>query len=232
MSSRRPSVYGAVRTECGPGKEQLDQPAALTDPALHIGRLRPSLRSAVLHSDSRHGRPRRCSILRTASLVLASVTRDAKWELQAGALRMGPCVAHRGGADQEDVMTRATSTPATADSSSAVDDTSVRRARGLALIAGAVIIVALIETQTIPFYWFPVLTGLTYLAAAGPGAAAAPCGHRASSSPLSASVRPCGCATAARPTASSSLPWPSWRSASAAFSRPCWLSCAGSRSVR
>lgn len=66
-------------------------------------------------------------------------------------------------------MTRATSTPDTADGSHATDDTSARRARGLALIAGAVLIVALIETETIPFYWFPVLTGLTYLAAAAAG---------------------------------------------------------------
>ncbi len=66
-------------------------------------------------------------------------------------------------------MTRATGTPDTADGSHATDDTSARRARGLALIAGAVLIVALIETETIPFYWFPVLTGLTYLAAAAAG---------------------------------------------------------------
>jgi uncharacterized protein YhhL (DUF1145 family) len=66
-------------------------------------------------------------------------------------------------------MTRATSTPDTADGSHATDDASARRARGLALIAGAVLIVALIETETIPFYWFPVLTGLTYLAAAAAG---------------------------------------------------------------
>ena len=57
----------------------------------------------------------------------------------------------------------------TADGSLAADDTSARRARGIALIAGAVIIVALIETETIPYYWFPVLTGLTYLAAAAAG---------------------------------------------------------------
>lgn len=65
--------------------------------------------------------------------------------------------------------TTAGSTPATADSSYAADDTSARRARGVALIVGAVAIVALIETETIPFYWFPALTGLTYLAAAAAG---------------------------------------------------------------
>jgi len=66
-------------------------------------------------------------------------------------------------------MTSATSRTANADSSVAADDTSARRARGLALIIGAVVIVALIETGTIAFYWFPVLTGLTYLAAAAAG---------------------------------------------------------------
>jgi hypothetical protein len=67
-------------------------------------------------------------------------------------------------------MTRAAPTDAdhhgTTAGSRADDDTSARRARGAALIAGAVLIVALIETGTIPFYWFPALTGLTYLAAA------------------------------------------------------------------
>jgi len=66
-------------------------------------------------------------------------------------------------------MTRTSTTPTTADSSFAADDTSARRARGIALIAGAVLMVALIETETIPFYWFPTLTGLTYLAAAAAG---------------------------------------------------------------
>jgi len=66
-------------------------------------------------------------------------------------------------------MTRAASRPVTADSDLAPDDTSARRARGLALIVGAVVIVALIETETIAFYWFPTLTGLTYLAAAAVG---------------------------------------------------------------
>lgn len=46
------------------------------------------------------------------------------------------------------------------------DGHSARRARGITLIAGAGVLVALFETGTIPFYWFPVLTGLTYLAAA------------------------------------------------------------------
>lgn len=65
--------------------------------------------------------------------------------------------------------TTAGSTPATADGSNAAADTIARRARGIALIVGAVLIVALIETETIPFYWFPALTGLTYLAAAAAG---------------------------------------------------------------
>ncbi|MBC7680524.1 MAG: hypothetical protein H7233_16290 [Pseudorhodobacter sp.] len=67
------------------------------------------------------------------------------------------------------VRTTAGSTPATTDSSHAADDTSARRARGIALIVGAVLIITLIETETIPFYWFPALTGLTYLAAAAAG---------------------------------------------------------------
>lgn len=63
-------------------------------------------------------------------------------------------------------MTRADTT---ADGSLAADDTNARRARGIALLVGAVLIVALIETEAIPFYWFPTLTGLTYLAAAAAG---------------------------------------------------------------
>lgn len=67
-------------------------------------------------------------------------------------------------------MTRTRSqTPGTADTSSTAHDTSARRARGIALIVGAVVIVALIETEALPFYWFPALTGLTYLAAAAVG---------------------------------------------------------------
>jgi hypothetical protein len=70
-------------------------------------------------------------------------------------------------------MTHATSssgaTPGTADGSLSGSDTNARRARGIALIVGALLIVALIETETIPFYWFPTLTGLTYLAAAAAG---------------------------------------------------------------
>jgi len=66
-------------------------------------------------------------------------------------------------------MTRNSDTADTANSSTATDDTSARRARGIALIVGALLIVALIETEVIPFYWFPTLTGLTYLAAAAAG---------------------------------------------------------------
>jgi hypothetical protein len=54
----------------------------------------------------------------------------------------------------------------TRDGSSTMDNAKARRIRGAALIAGAVVIVALIETGVLPFYWFPVLTGLTYLVAA------------------------------------------------------------------
>ena len=49
------------------------------------------------------------------------------------------------------------------------DDTTSRRARGTALIVGGLLIAALIESGTIRFYWFPALTGLTYLAAAAAG---------------------------------------------------------------
>jgi hypothetical protein len=66
-------------------------------------------------------------------------------------------------------MTHATTTHGTADTAFADDDVNARRARGIALIVGALLIVALIETGTIPFYWFPTLTGLTYLAAAAAG---------------------------------------------------------------
>lgn len=62
--------------------------------------------------------------------------------------------------------TRSTGAPDTADNSHDGNDTKARRIRGIALIAGALLILALIETETIPFYWFPTLTGLTYLAAA------------------------------------------------------------------
>lgn len=67
-------------------------------------------------------------------------------------------------------MTRATGSDRGATGTSdGSDDTTARRARGIALIVGAVAIVALIETELIPFYWFPTLTGLTYLAAAAAG---------------------------------------------------------------
>lgn len=43
------------------------------------------------------------------------------------------------------------------------------RARGAVLIAGAVAIALLVEGGILAFYWFPLLTGLTYLAAAAAG---------------------------------------------------------------
>lgn len=57
----------------------------------------------------------------------------------------------------------------TSDGSLHTDDATARRVRGVALIVGAVAIVGLIETGLVPFYWFPALTGLTYLAAAAAG---------------------------------------------------------------
>lgn len=65
--------------------------------------------------------------------------------------------------------TSSRATNGTAEAAVGHDDVSTRRARGSTLIVGALLIVALIETETIPFYWFPTLTGLTYLAAAGAG---------------------------------------------------------------
>ena len=58
---------------------------------------------------------------------------------------------------------------ASTGSASGHDGTSARRARGLALIAGGLLILALVETGTVPYYWFPTLTGLTYLVAAAVG---------------------------------------------------------------
>ncbi len=57
----------------------------------------------------------------------------------------------------------------TRDGSFSDDNRSTRLARGIALIVGAVVIVALVETETIPFYWTWMLVGLTYLAAAAAG---------------------------------------------------------------
>ena len=65
--------------------------------------------------------------------------------------------------------TASTGATDTADGALSGSDTNARRIRGIALIAGALLILALIETETIPFYWFPALTGLTYLAAAAAG---------------------------------------------------------------
>ena len=101
-------------------------------------------------------------------------------------------------------MTNATSstglTPGTGDGSVIGNDTNGRRARG---IVGALLIVALIETGTIPFYWFPALTGLTYLAAAA-GRSRGTLWAPASSSPASGWAPRCGCGTGGCPTASSS----------------------------
>ena len=44
--------------------------------------------------------------------------------------------------------------------------TRERRARGAVLIVGAVVMVALVETGLLAYYWFPTLVGLTYVAAA------------------------------------------------------------------
>lgn len=57
----------------------------------------------------------------------------------------------------------------TTETSFADHDVSARRARGIALIVGAVVIAVLVEGGFLAFYWFPALTGLTYLAAAAAG---------------------------------------------------------------
>jgi hypothetical protein len=47
--------------------------------------------------------------------------------------------------------------------------TADRRAGGLALLVGAVLTVALIETGALAYHWLPALTGATYLTAAAAG---------------------------------------------------------------
>ena len=66
---------------------------------------------------------------------------------------------------------RTTSTRAsgTADGSAAGDDSRARRARGIALVVGALLVLALVETEVLAYHWFPALVGLTYLAAAAAG---------------------------------------------------------------
>jgi len=58
-----------------------------------------------------------------------------------------------------------TSTTARHSETSAAPATN-RLLRGIALIAGAVLIAVLIKGDVLKFYWFPLLTGLTYLVAA------------------------------------------------------------------
>ena len=50
-----------------------------------------------------------------------------------------------------------------------VGGVNARRARGAVLLLGAVLIVALVEGGVLARYWFPALTGVTYLAAAAAG---------------------------------------------------------------
>jgi hypothetical protein len=57
-------------------------------------------------------------------------------------------------------------TSTTADTSFADSNVTARRLRGATLLAGAVLIAVLVEGGIVAFYWFPFLTGLTYLAAA------------------------------------------------------------------
>lgn len=48
-------------------------------------------------------------------------------------------------------------------------DVTARRARGGALLVGAALMVAMIETRIVAHYWLPALTGITYLASAAVG---------------------------------------------------------------
>ena len=55
---------------------------------------------------------------------------------------------------------------APAQTSASTAPATERRLRGIALIVGAVLLAVLISGGVIPRYWFPLLTGLTYLVAA------------------------------------------------------------------
>lgn len=81
-----------------------------------------------------------------------------------------PNTVHTTGTDSGDAMTRTTAaTDGTSHGSSTHDDGKARRARGLALLAGAAVILLLLETEVLPFYWVIALSGGTYLAAAAAG---------------------------------------------------------------
>ncbi len=54
------------------------------------------------------------------------------------------------------------------------DDSRSRAATGLALLGGAGLIAGLIELGPVPYYWFVLLVGLTYLAAAAAGRSRGP----------------------------------------------------------
>lgn len=66
-------------------------------------------------------------------------------------------------------MTRNVSPASVTPTSSTPDEPTSRRARGLALLAGAGTMLALLETGALPFYWVIALSGATYLAAAAAG---------------------------------------------------------------
>lgn len=66
-------------------------------------------------------------------------------------------------------MTRSDDNPASRTTAGTSDEVRSRRTRGVALIVGAVVIAALVETDLLAYYWFVLLTGLTYLAAAAVG---------------------------------------------------------------
>lgn len=61
-----------------------------------------------------------------------------------------------------------------ADSSTPRHASGNRAARGVALLTGAALIAGLIELGPVPYYWFVLLVGLTYLAAAAVGRSRGP----------------------------------------------------------
>lgn len=63
----------------------------------------------------------------------------------------------------------ATAADGTSIDASTREDGTARRPRGVALLAGAGLMLALLETDVLRFYWVIALSGATYLAAAAAG---------------------------------------------------------------
>lgn len=60
-------------------------------------------------------------------------------------------------------------TTATVDRPAVIEGNDDRRRRGIVLLVGAALLVLLIGTDALEFYWLPLITGLVYLAAAAVG---------------------------------------------------------------